>query len=42
MDSDAQQKFVIIKDSLSKVRLPKELKVEDSRQGVRREVCQIC
>ena len=36
MDSDAQQEFVIIKDSLSKVRLPKELKVEDSRQGVRR------
>lgn len=33
---DIQQEFTIIKDSLQRVRLPKDLKVEDSRQGVKR------
>ena len=33
---DIQQEFTIIKDSLQKIRLSKDLKVEDSRQGVRR------
>jgi hypothetical protein len=33
---DIQQEFAIIKDSLQRVRLPKDLKVEDSRQGVKR------
>lgn len=33
---DIQQEFIIIKDSLQRVRLPKDLKVEDSRLGVHR------
>lgn len=33
---DIQQEFSIIKDSVQRVRLPKDLKVDDSRQGVRR------